>query len=93
MNKRINEIVGLIETYLKEIAKEKPKPAEIEFHISKLLIEHTLVGDLFTIEVIPLNDSYILIARNQYTSIILGAMPSFCKICGKLLGKTPCLHE
>ena len=93
MNKQINKIVGVIESYLKEVDEVNPTPKEIEFHITKLLEELDLVSDFFTIEVIPLIDSYILRARNQYTSIILGAMPSFCKIFGKRLGKSPCQHE
>ena len=91
MNKLTTEIVGMIETYLKEAQNLTPK--EIEFHILKVLLEHGLVNELFSIEVISLNDSYMLRTRNQYTSIILGAMPSFCRICGKLLGRTPCAHE
>ena len=93
MNKQINKIVGVIESYLKEVDELNPTPKEIEFHITKLLEELDLVSDFFTIEVIPLIDSYILRARNQYTSIILGAMPSFCKMFGKRLGKSPCQHE
>ena len=93
MNKQINRIVGVIETYLKEVDEENSTPKEIEFHITKLLEELDLVSDFFTVEVIPLIDSYILRARNQYTSFILGAMPSFCKIFVKRLGKSPCQHE
>jgi hypothetical protein len=93
MNKQINKIVGVIESYLKGVDEVNPTPKEIELNITKLLEEHDLVSDFFTIEVIPLNGSYMLRARNQYTSIILGAMPSFCKIFGKRLGKTPCQHE
>jgi len=93
MNKQTKEIIGLIESYLKDASEEKPTSKEIESHISNLLVEHGLVNELFSIEVIPLNDSYMFRTRNQYTSLILGAMPSFCKVCGKLLGKTPCTHE
>jgi len=93
MNKKASEIVGIIETYLKDASEERHTPKEIEFHILNLLLEHGLVNELFSIEVIPLNDSYMLRTRNQYTSLILGAMPSFCKICGKLSGKSPCQHE
>ena len=93
MNKQINKIVSVIESYLKEVDEENQTPKEIELHITKLLEENNLVSDFFTIEVIPLIDSYMLRARNQYTSIILGAMPSFCKIFGRRLGKTPCHHE
>ena len=93
MNKQINKIVGIIESYLKGVDEVNPTPKEIELNITKLLEEHDLVSDFFTIEVIPLIDSYILRARNQYTSFILGAMPSFCKIFGKRLGKSPCQHE
>jgi hypothetical protein len=97
MNKEASKIIGMIEAYLRESAniplEEKPTPKEIEFNITRLLIDKDQVEDLFTIEVIPLNDSYMLRTRNQYTSLILGAMPSFCKICGKLLGKSPCQHE
>jgi hypothetical protein len=93
MNKLTTEIVGMIESYLKDASEEKPTPKEIEFHILNLLLEHGLVNELFSIEVISLNDSYMLRTRNQYTSLILGAMPSFCRICGKLVGKSPCQHE
>ena len=93
MNKESSEIVGMIESYLKEVDEVNPTPKDIEFHITKLLEEHDLVSDFFTFEVIPLNGSYMLRARNQYTLIILGAMPSFCKIFGKRLGKSPCQHE
>ena len=97
MNKEASKIIGMIEAYLRESAniplEEKPKPEEIEFNITRLLIEKDQVEVLFTIEVVPLNGNYMLRARNQYTSFILGAMPSFCKIFGKRLGKTPCTHE
>ena len=93
MNKQINKIVSVIESYLKEVDEENQTPKEIELHITKLLEENNLISDFFTIEVIPLIDSYMLRARNQYTSIILGAMPGFCKIFGKRLGQTPCTHE
>ena len=93
MNKETTDIVDIIETYLKAVAEKKPTPEEIEIHITKLLVEHSLVSDEFAIEVIPLNDSYMLRTRNLYTSKLLGAMPSFCKVCGKLLGKTPCKHD
>ena len=53
-----NEIVGIIETYLKEA--QNLTPEEIGFNITKLLIGHALISDLFAIEVIPLNDSYML---------------------------------
>jgi hypothetical protein len=90
MNKKTSEIVGIIETYLKEAQGSTPE--EIGIHITKMLIELSMVSDLFSIEVVPLKDSYILRTRNLYTSDILGAMPGFCKICGKLLGKTACTH-
>jgi len=83
----------MIETYLKKIAEEKLTPEEIGIRITEMLIEQKLVSDLFAIEVVPLKDSYMLRARNKYTSDIIGAMPGFCKICGKLLGKSPCRHE
>jgi hypothetical protein len=92
MNKQINKIVSVIESYLKEVDEENQTPKEIELHITKLLEENELVSDFFTIEVIPLIGSYMLRARNHYTSIILGAMPSFCKIFEKRLDKTPCTH-
>jgi hypothetical protein len=91
MNKETSEIVNIIETYLKEA--QSLTPDEIGFNITKLLKDRELVSDEFAIEVIPLNDSYMLRTRNQYTSLILGAMPSFCKECGKLLGGAPCAHE
>ena len=93
MNKESSKIVGAIETYLKEVAVEKATPEEIGLHITKLLIEHSLISDEFAIEAIPLKDSYMLRTRNKYTSDLIGAMPSFCKVCGKLLGGIPCTHE
>lgn len=100
----------MIETYLRESAniplEEKPKPEEIEFNITRLLIEKDQVESLFTIEVVPLDNSYILRPRNLYTSMIIWAMPMFCKECGKLLepfhfrgkeetipGYMPCSHQ
>ena len=100
----------MIETYLRESAniplKEKPTPGEIEFNITRLLIDKDQVEALFTVEVIPLDNSYILRPRNNYTLMILGAMPIFCKECGKLLdpvhfrgkeentdGYMPCSHK
>jgi hypothetical protein len=93
MNKETSEIVSVIETYLRDTAEEKPTPEEIGIHITKLLIEHSLVIDLFAVEVIQVGDSYMLRTRNKYTSDLIGAMPSFCKVCGKMLGKNPCMHE
>ena len=93
MNKESTKVVGIVETYLREATEEKPTPEQIEFNITKLLMENELVSDEFAIEVVPLKDSYMLRTRNLYTSKLLGAMPSFCKECGKLLGKTPCTHE
>ena len=93
MNKESSEIVSTIETYMKEAAEGEPTPEEIGFQITKLLKEHSFVTDLFSIEVIPLSDGYLLRTRNKYTSDIIGAMPSFCKVCGKLLGKNPCKYE
>ena len=91
MNKESSEIVGVIETYLREAQDSTPE--EIGIHITEILIEQKLVSDEFAFEVVPLKDSYILRTRNLYTSDILGAMPGFCKVCGKLLGKSPCQHE
>ena len=93
MDKDTDKIIRIIETYLKEVAEEIPTPEEIGFNITNLLIEHELVSDLFSIEVIQVGNSYMLRTRNKYTSDIIGAMPSFCKVCGKLLGITPCKHE
>lgn len=93
MNKETTDIVDIIETYLRKAAEENPTPEDIEFNITKLLMENELVSDEFAIEVVPLKDSYMLRTRNLYTSDILGAMPSFCKVCGKLLGKSPSTHE
>lgn len=93
MKKESSEIVDIIETYLKEVAEGMHSPEEIEFNITKLLLEHALVSDEFAIEVVPLMDSYILRTRNLYTSDIIGALPSFCKVCGKLISKTLCAHE
>ena len=91
MNKESSEIVGAIESYMKEVRDSTPE--EIGFQITKLLKERALVSDEFLIDVVPLKDSYMLRTRNLYTSNIIGALPSFCKICGKLLGKSPCTHE
>ena|ERR1035437_2157969 len=110
MDKQANEIVSVIETYLRESAnlpaEEKPLPEEIENHIMKLLLDTNLVDKTFLIEVIPINNSYILRPRNQYTSTIIGGLPMFCKVCGKLkepvhykgmaenkVGYLPCKHE
>ena len=91
MNIETSEIIGALESYLRELYDSTPE--ETGIHITKLLIEHELVTDLFTIEVITLNDSYMLRTRNKYTSDLIGALPSFSKICGKLLDKTPCTHQ
>jgi len=104
MNKESSEIVGVIETYLREAQDYTPE--EIEHYITELLVEHALVSDEFAIEVVPLKDCYILRTRNLYTSDILGAMPMFCRKCGKLFdpvhfrgrdettsGYMPCSHE
>ena len=91
MNKKSSEIVGVIETYLKET--QNLTPEEIGIRIAEMLTEQKLVSDQFAIEVIPLKDSYILRTRNLYSSDILGAMPGFCRVCGKMLGKSPCQHE
>ena len=91
MNKESSEIVGVIETYLKET--QNLTPEEIGIRIAEMLTEQKLVSDQFAIEVIPLKDSYILRTRNLYSSDILGAMPGFCRVCGKMLGKSPCQHE
>jgi len=110
MYKQANEIVSVIETYLRESAnlpeESKPAPEEIELHITKLLIDNNLVDKTFSIEVFPLDNSYILRPRNLYTSTIIGGMPMFCKVCGKLkepvrykgiadnkIGYMPCTHE
>ena len=91
MDNESSEIVSVIETYLKEA--QNLTPEEIGTHITDMLIRQKLVSDQFAIEVVPLKDSYNLRTRNLYTSDILGAMPGFCKICGRLLGKSPCQHE
>lgn len=91
MNKQSSEIIGAIESYFKEA--QYTTPEEIGDHITSMLIKQALVTDLFSIEVISLNESYMLRTRNKYTSDIIGALPSFCKICGKQLGKNPCTHE
>ena len=110
MNKESSDIVRMIETYLRESAnmslEDKPAPEEIELNITKMLIDNNLVDKTFTIEVVPLDNSYILRPRNQYTSIIIGGMPMFCRVCGKLkepvrykgmaenkVGYMPCTHE
>jgi hypothetical protein len=93
MNKESAEIIGAIEIYFKKIADEKPTPEEIEVHITRLLKEKALVNDNFEIQVIPIYNTYMLRTNNGYTCDLLGAMPSFCKVCGKILGKTPCTHE
>jgi len=92
MDKKTNEIVGAIEIYLKKVAEEEITSEEIGLNLTSLLIKCNLVSDLFSIEVVPLNDTYMLRTRNLYTSNIIGAMPSFYKVCGKLIGKTPCIH-
>jgi len=93
MNKETSEIIAAIESYLKEATEEKPTPEEIGIYITNLLIKQGLVDESFSIEVIPIFDTYVLRTRNLYTSKLIGAMPSFCKLCGKLVGKTPCTHE
>ena len=93
MNKESREIVSAIENYLKEVTEVKPIPEEMGNQITSLLIEHELVSDQFAIEVISLHDSYMFRTRNKYTSDVIGALPSFCRVCGKLLGKSPCQHE
>ena len=109
MEKQTKEIVGIIEKYLRESANmslnDKPSLEEIELQITSILIDNNLVDETFSIEVIPINNSYILRSRNQYTSIIIGGMPMFCKECGKLkepvrykgmaenkIGYLPCTH-
>jgi hypothetical protein len=93
MNKETVEIISAIETYLKGIAEEKIRPEEIGINITNLLIKQGFVNESFSIEAIPIFDSYVLRSRNLYTTNKIGAMPSFCKICGKLLGKSPCQHK
>jgi hypothetical protein len=91
MNKETIEIISAIESYLKKT--QNLSPEEIGINITNLLIKQGLVNETFSIEAIPIFDSYLLRSRNLYTTIMIGAMPSFCKECGKLLGKTPCKHE
>lgn len=100
----------MVEAYLREAvnmpAEEKPTPEEIELYITRLLFDKDQVEYLFSIEIIPVDNSYILKPKNDYTSIILGEMPMFCRECGKLLesvhfrgreentsGYMPCFHE
>jgi hypothetical protein len=93
MNKESSEIVSTIESYLKEVSEKEYAPVDIGIHITSLLIGHELVNELFLIEVVPLKDCYVLRSRNLYTTNLVGAMPGFCRVCGKLVGKTPCTHE
>jgi hypothetical protein len=93
MNKETSEIVSTIETFLKEVSEKEYSPEDIGIHIADLLIKHNLVNELFLIEVVPLKDCYVLRSRNLYTTNVVGSMPGFCKICGKLLGKNPCTHN
>lgn len=92
MDKKTSEIVSIIGTYLKVVSGEDIAPENIGLNITTQLIELHLVSDHFSIEVVSLNDTYMLRTRNLYTSNVIGAMPSFCKVCGKLIGKTPCTH-
>jgi hypothetical protein len=89
MSKQEVEIVSMIGTYLREAAgmpeDKRPKPIEIEYHITKLLVDTNLVDRIFTIEVIPINNNYMLRPRNVYTSMLMGALPMFCSECGKLM--------
>ena len=110
MDKQVDEVMRLIETYLREAAnmplEDKPAPEEIELHIMSLLIENNLVDQTFSIDVFPLDNSYILRPRNLYTSTIIGGLPMFFKVCGKLMeperskgkekasvGNKTCKHE
>jgi hypothetical protein len=110
MDKKVKKVVGMIETYLREVSSlpehGRPMPKEIEIHITNLLINNDLVDKAFAIEVIPIKISYIMRPRNQYTSTIMGGLPMFCKVCGRLLepvrykgmadnkfGYLPCSHE
>ena|ERR1035437_7440160 len=89
MDKKTSKIVDKVETYLRESAnmplEEKPTPNEIELHITKLFIINLLVSELFSIEVIPIDNSYLLRLRNNYASVIMRALPMFCKKCGMIL--------
>ena len=93
MNKETIEILSAIESYLKGIAEEKIAAEDIGINITNLLIEQGLVNESFSIEVIPIFDSYVFRSRNLDTTNTIGAMPSFCKECGMLLGKSPCQHD
>jgi hypothetical protein len=93
MNKESSEIINTIESYLKGIAEDKIIPEEIGINITNLLIKKGFVNETFSIETIPIFDSYVLRSRNLYTTNQIGAMPSFCRVCGKLVGKTLCMHE
>lgn len=91
MNKETSETISIIKSYLMEAQDSTPE--EIGFQITNLLIEHSLVSDQFLIEVVPLNNCYVLRSRNLYTTNLVGAMPGFCRVCGKLVGKTSCTHK
>jgi hypothetical protein len=110
MDKKANKIVDRVEAYLRNAASlplnKRPTPKEIELHITELFIINSLVSELFSIEVIPIDNSYLLRPRNNYASVIMGALAMFCKVCGKLkepvrykgmaenkIGYLPCTHE
>jgi hypothetical protein len=90
MNKKTSKIVDKVEAYLRNSASlplnKRPTPKEIELHITEQIIKKSLVSELFSIEVIPIDDSYSLMPRNNYTLVIMGALPMFCLECGRLLG-------
>ena len=108
MDKKATQIVNKVETYLRVASNlpldKRPTSKEIEHHITELFITNSLVSELFSIEVIPVGNTYRIKPRNRYTSIIMGALPMFCKECGRLLEPTqfrgidencylPCSHE
>ena len=75
MNKESSEIVGVIETYLREAQDSTPE--EIGIRITEMLIEQKLESNLFAIEIVPLKESYIIRTRNLYTCDILGGYAWF----------------
>jgi hypothetical protein len=92
VNKDTSEIISVIENYFRDIADKNISTVEMELNITKSLISHGLVTDEFLVEVVTLNDSYLLRSRTYYTREILGALIRFCNECGRRAGKDPCTH-
>jgi len=90
MDKKASKIVDKVETYLRNTASlplnKRPTPNEIELHITELFVINSLVSELFSIEVIPIDNTFILRPRNSYTSIIMGALLMFYQRMWKTIG-------